>query len=59
MVTGLIEEGLGKFNPHKFGTDEYFEWNVRYGASTVYHPVGTCKMGALKPAMIMVNKLMS
>ena len=30
---------------HKFRTDPYWECIVRHLAATVYHPVGTCKMG--------------
>ncbi|CAH1782035.1 unnamed protein product [Owenia fusiformis] len=31
---------------HKVGTKEYNECFVRHQAVTIYHPVGTCKMGA-------------
>lgn len=30
---------------HLFGTDEYWECAVRTISMTIYHPVGTCKMG--------------
>lgn len=29
----------------KFGTDEYWRCTARYWVHTVFHPVGTCKMG--------------
>ena len=30
---------------HKFRTDSYWECIIRHLAATMYHPVGTCKMG--------------
>jgi len=28
-------------------SDEFFEWLVRHFTFTIYHPIGTCKMGAI------------
>jgi len=40
-----VGEGVDALCPHKRYSDEYFEYMIRQSAATVYHPVGTCKMG--------------
>lgn len=42
-VAGMIEEELQPTT--RYQTDEELEAQVRLRATTVYHPVGTCKMG--------------
>ncbi|XP_070540936.1 alcohol dehydrogenase [acceptor]-like isoform X2 [Ptychodera flava] len=32
--------------PHEMDSDEYWEYVIRHVTLTIYHPVGTCKMGA-------------
>lgn len=39
--------------PHK--SDEYFACVARHYSSTIYHPVGTCKMGVPEDAMSVVD----
>ena len=42
-----VEDGKLSFcSKHEFRSDEYWECVTRHVAVTVYHPVGTCKMGA-------------
>ena len=32
-------------HPHVKGSDEFWRWIIKQGPLTLYHPVGTCKMG--------------
>nr|BAJ97253.1 predicted protein [Hordeum vulgare subsp. vulgare] len=52
------ENPVRKLCPHEIGSDQYYEWTVRHSASTVYHPVGTCKMGrASDPSAVVDARL--
>ena len=42
-------------SPYKFGTDEFWEWFIRAAVYTVYHPVGTCKMGPVDDPSTVVD----
>lgn len=42
-VAGMVEQELQPTT--RYQTDEELEEQVRLRATTVYHPVGTCKMG--------------
>ena len=43
-----LEDGKLSFcSKHEFRSDAYWECVTRHVAVTVYHPVGTCKMGAI------------
>ena len=48
---------LGKTtnSPYKYGTDEFWEWLIRLVSITVYHPVGTCKMGSVDDPSTVVD----
>ena len=39
--------------------DEYFEWLVRHFTFTIYHPVGTCKMGTAEDDSAVVDPSLS
>ena len=53
---GLIE--LARENaklPYKYDSDEFWEWIIRHFNLTVYHPVGTCKMGSVDDPTTVVD----
>nr|CAH7751443.1 unnamed protein product [Callosobruchus chinensis] len=41
----LIREALPTCEQYPFDSDEYWKCAVRHLSGTLYHPVGTCKMG--------------
>ena len=41
--------------PYKYGSDEFCEWFVRLMLTTVYHQVGTCKMGSVDDPSTVVD----
>ena len=41
--------------PYQYGTDEFWEWIVRFVPLTVYHPIGTCKMGSVDDPSTVVD----
>lgn len=40
---------------HEYGTDEYLKCFISYFSTTLYHPVGTCKMGDLTDPSTVVD----
>lgn len=42
----LIRFPLDECDKFEYQSDDYFECYIKYFAATVYHPVGTCKMGS-------------
>ena len=55
------QEAFAKFQPKEYGdsakaqTDEEIDAWIRQNAETIYHPVGTCKMGAETDPMAVVD----
>jgi len=55
------QEAFAQFQPKEFGdsanaqTDEEIDAWIRQNAETIYHPVGTCKMGAETDPMAVVD----
>lgn len=37
---------------HEYGTDDYWRCYISYFSTTLYHPVGTCKMGTNEDAVV-------
>ena len=40
---------------HEFDTDAFWECVIRHDSKTVFHPAGTCKMGALDDPTAVVD----
>lgn len=54
-----IQKGLKDFeqNPHKQGTEEYWNWLIDHFGGHLYHPTSTCKMGKDPKDSVVNNKL--
>ena len=48
----LAERGT---SPYEYNSDEFWRWYIRHVAVTIYHPVGTCKMGAHEDSSTVVD----
>jgi len=48
----LDKYGCGKFEPF---SDDYFECSLKHWSHTIYHPVGTCKMGPNSDSLAVVD----
>ena len=42
--SGLVPS-IDASSPYKFDSDDFWRWYVRHPTLTIFHPVGTCKMG--------------
>ncbi|XP_045465774.1 glucose dehydrogenase [FAD, quinone]-like [Harmonia axyridis] len=51
----ILDIGIPKCKKFKFGSDDYWKCAFRNLAMTVYHPVGTCKMGPDDDSEAVVN----
>lgn len=44
---------------YKYDSDEFWEWYIRHATLTLYHPVGTCRMGSVDdPATVVDPRLL-
>ena len=55
LSKGITFPGITANSPYKYGTDEFWEWIIRLVPVTVYHPVGTCKMGSVDDPSTVVD----
>lgn len=51
-VRCLAENANG---PYQYNTDQFWQWYIHHASETLYHPVGTCKMGALDDSSTVVD----
>ena len=42
-------------SPYQYNTDEFWRWYIRHTSGTIYHPAGTCKMGAAEDSTTVVD----
>lgn len=40
-----VVPGRDATSPYEYDSDDFWRWYVRYPTLTIFHPVGTCKMG--------------
>jgi len=53
---GLVEfAGENSKLPYKYDSDEFWEWIIRQFLTSVFHPVGTCKMGSMDDPSTVVD----
>eukprot|EP00457_Paulinella_chromatophora_P003676 gb/GEZN01003684.1/.p1 GENE.gb/GEZN01003684.1/~~gb/GEZN01003684.1/.p1 ORF type:complete len:649 (-),score=100.01 gb/GEZN01003684.1/:148-2094(-) len=58
LGSGCLEMVFKPFdheNPHTLYSDDWWEYKVKSLSATVYHPVGTCKMGAAGDSQAVVD----
>ena len=49
------EAAVNPTSPHPYDSDEFWERYIRHTPLTIYHPVGTCRMGGLDDTMTVVD----
>ena len=42
-------------SPHPYDSDRFWRWYIRHATLTIYHPVGTCKMGRVDDPTTVVD----
>lgn len=51
----LVDKPVEPCRQYQFGTDKYWACIAMHYTTTIFHPVGTCKMGSKYDEMAVVN----